>query len=206
LTAVTREQPMQGKKQRYHHGDLRAALVGAALALIDEHGVKGFALKDAAKAAGVSTAAPYRHFVDKEALLQAIEDEGFALFNAALAAAYAGKERLDQRIVEMGVAYVRFALEHPAHFRVMFGAGTGKYTGPAGENARGFLLLVDAVTALHPDAPEEMRGDLVLTAWSVVHGFALLQLDGAFAATVGMTDPEAQLRRMLGVMIGTAEA
>jgi AcrR family transcriptional regulator len=74
-------------KRAYHHGDLRAALMRAALALIAEHGVKGLALSDAARLAGVSVAAPYRHFKDKEALLAEIAAEGFALFRDALALA-----------------------------------------------------------------------------------------------------------------------
>jgi AcrR family transcriptional regulator len=191
------------EKRPYHHGDLRAALVAAALLLIDQRGVKGFTLKDAVRIAGVSTAAPYRHFADKEALLRSIQKEGFVLFNAALADAYEKGVTPRAKVLELGVAYVRFALEHSAHFRVMFGIGGGEMTGPLGTNANGFLLLVAAVAALHPDAPGEVKNGLVLACWSVVHGFALLQMDGAIAATVGVHDPEEQLRRILDLMIAT---
>ena len=106
-------------KRPYHHGDLRAALMTAALSLIDQHGVKGLALSDAAHLAGVSVAAPYRHFKDKEALLAEIAAEGFTLFRDALArAAQSHPEDKVKRLVEMGVAYVDFALHHRSHFKV----------------------------------------------------------------------------------------
>src|SRR5271154_5982988 len=108
------------KKRPYHHGDLRSALMQAALLLVEEHGVKGLALSDAARLAGVSVAAPYRHFKDKEALLAEIAAEGFTIFRDALAhASQSHPEDKGKRLVEMGVAYVDFALRHRSHFRVM---------------------------------------------------------------------------------------
>src|SRR5271156_4459878 len=109
------------RKRPYHHGDLRPALIEAALSLVEQHGVKGLALSDAAKQAGVSVAAPYRHFKDKEALLAEIAAEGFVMFRDALARAYKThpKDRV-KRLVEMGMAYVDFALEHRSHFKVMW--------------------------------------------------------------------------------------
>ena len=116
-------------KRPYHHGDLRAALMTAALSLIDQHGVKGLALSDAAHLAGVSVAAPYRHFKDKEALLAEIAAEGFTLFRDALArAAQSHPEDKVKRLVEMGVAYVDFALHHRSHFKVMWEGGSAKPT------------------------------------------------------------------------------
>src|SRR6202453_4451553 len=99
----------------------------AALSLIDEHGVKGLALSDAAHLAGVSVAAPYRHFKDKEALLAEIAEEGFTMFRDALARAvqtHPGDKV--KRLVEMGVAYVDFALQHRSHFEVMWEGGIPK--------------------------------------------------------------------------------
>jgi AcrR family transcriptional regulator len=198
-TAKTK-QKTAGEKQPYHHGDLRTALMQAALLLIDRHGIKGFSLKDAAADAGVSTAAPYRHFADKDALLRAIQSEGFALFDASLAAAYESATGAQAKIVELGVAYVRFAFEHPAHFRVMFGWRGGEQSEPGAGGASGFLLLVEAVAALHPHAPAETRNDLVLVCWSLVHGFAILQLEGAFGDTLRIGDPGGRLRRALTVL------
>jgi AcrR family transcriptional regulator len=198
-----------GEKQPYHHGDLRAALMKAALLLIDRHGVKGFSLKDAAALAGVSTAAPYRHFADKAALLYALQGEGFALFNASLAEAYARGSDPGSKIVELGVAYVLFALHHPAHFRVMFGLAGGPESGlePDRSRADGFLLLVTAVVAHLPEERPEVQNDLVIAAWSLVHGFAWLQIEGAFAGTLEMGDVEEQLRRTLTLtLIKTAQS
>src|ERR1700724_1160687 len=108
-------------KRAYHHGDLRAALIQAALTLIAEHGVKGLALSDAAHLAGVSVAAPYRHFKDKDGLLAEIAAEGFGLFRDALARATQSypKDKV-KRLGEMGLAYVDFAAEHRSHFKVMW--------------------------------------------------------------------------------------
>jgi AcrR family transcriptional regulator len=195
------------EKQPYHHGDLRSALMAAALELIVQHGVKGFTLKDAAHMAGVSVAAPYRHFDDKEALLRAIQEEGFAAFDAALGASRERAATPEGRLVELGVAYLRFALEHPAHIRVMFGNTGGEKPEyrdfpPDGRTGiAGYDLLVEAVAEFDPLAPAEVQRDLVLACWSIVHGFAMLYLEGAFAATAGVGDPEAQLRRTLAFLL-----
>lgn len=192
------------EKQPYHHGDLRAALIAAALKLIDQHGVKGFTLKDAARIAGVSIAAPYRHFADKEALLLAIQQEGFAAFAAALAASRDPAATPKDQLIELGVDYLHFALSYPAHIQVMFGMVGGPkpqqpQQAPAGMT--GYELLVEAVTALDPQVPEDLQHDLVLACWSIVHGFAMLQLDGALEATGSTGDPESQLRRMLARLL-----
>jgi AcrR family transcriptional regulator len=167
-------------KRAYHHGDLRAALLRAALALIDEHGVKGLALSDAARQAGVSVAAPYRHFKDKEALLAEIAADGFGMFRDALAKAVQSdpKDKL-KRLVEMGVAYVEFALQHRAHFKVMWESGIAKANYPeVGEAAaEAYQLLEQAATELLPEAPAARQKALVATAWSVVHGYATLSLE-----------------------------
>jgi AcrR family transcriptional regulator len=192
------------ERQPYHHGDLRTALITAALALIDQHGVKGFTLKDAARMAGVSIAAPYRHFADKEALLEAIQREGFAAFNAALAESRSRAATAKERLIELGVAYLHFAIEHPAHIRVMFGmSGGAKEEHPqrAPDGMTGYALLVESVAALDPQAPASVQRDMTLACWSIVHGYAMLFMEGAFAATAGFSDPEAQLRRTLARLV-----
>ncbi len=188
-------------RQAYHHGDLRAALMSAALALIERHGVKSFTLKDAAVMAGVSTAAPYRHFADKNALLRAIQLDGFQRFNAALAEAFNGQSEPEAQLLELGVAYVRFALGHPAHFRVMFGLQPDESLEPEPGKVTGYDLLVRGVDGLFPGASGETRMDRVIGCWSAVHGFVLLHLDGALQAMVPMADAEAQLRRMLRLVM-----
>jgi AcrR family transcriptional regulator len=167
-------------KRAYHHGDLRAALLRAALTLIDEHGVKGLALSDAARLAGVSVAAPYRHFKDKEALLVEIAAEGFVIFRDALARAVESNQKNNATcLVEMGVAYVDFALQHRAHFKVMWESGISKEKYPQVREAakQAYQLLEKAATDLLPAAPPTRQKALVATAWSLVHGYAMLTLE-----------------------------
>jgi AcrR family transcriptional regulator len=169
----------------YHHGDLRAALKTAALSLIDEHGVKGLVLSDAAHLAGVSVAAPYRHFKDKEALLAEIAAEGFAMFRDALArAAQSHPQDKVKRLVEMGVAYVDFALHHRSHFKVMWEGGIVKANYPDIEHtaSQAYLLLEEAARDLHPRAHPSRQQALVRAAWSVVHGYSMLTLEGELPA------------------------
>ena len=197
----TKSKLVLSNKQPYHHGDLRAALIAAALSLVDQHGVKGFTLKDAAVLAGVSTAAPYRHFADKEALLQAICQEGFILFNTSLAAAWESAGTSEAAILELGIAYVQFALQHPAHFRLMFSLSGSKQPEAAQSGTTGFDLLVRSVAALHPQATREHQTDVVLASWSLVHGFAILHLEGAFASVGLSGDMEQHLRRALHLFV-----
>lgn len=111
----------EGARRGYHHGSLRAALIEAALGLIGERGPDGFTLREAARRAGVSPAAPYRHFPDKTALLAAVATEAIQQVDRVLTDAVeeAGDDPLEQ-LRAQGVAFVRFAVEHPAHFRAMY--------------------------------------------------------------------------------------
>ncbi len=160
----------------YHHGELRTALVGAALALLTEGGADALSLRAVARRAGVSAMAPYRHYPDKEALLAAVAVQGFDglrdMLRAADASAPAG-----EALVAQAVAYVRYAEENPALFRLMFGpARLG--THPALEAAGGtaYAVLASRVTAQTPaDADREA---CALGCWSMVHGLASLFLDG----------------------------
>ena len=192
------------RKRPYHHGDLRAALIEAALSLVQEHGVKGLALSDAAHRAGVSVAAPYRHFKDKEALLAEIAAEGFVLFRDALArAAQTNPKDKVQRLVEMGVAYVDFALEHRSHFKVMWESGIPKENypevGKAGQEA--YLLLEKAAIDLLPGAPAGRQQALVAAAWSMVHGYASLTLESELRADVTGGDDKKRLRQTLHLFL-----
>ncbi|HTJ42120.1 MAG TPA: helix-turn-helix domain-containing protein, partial [Kofleriaceae bacterium] len=110
------------KRTTYHHGDLRNALIAAALQLIAEKGVEGFTLRDAAKKAGVSVAAPYRHFTDRDDLLAAVAADCMQRLGDAMDRALEAAGDVDplSAFRATGIAYVRFAVEHPAHFRVMY--------------------------------------------------------------------------------------
>ena len=154
----------------YHHGDLRAALLRAGTKVVEKKGIKHLSVREAARRAGVSHNAPYRHFPDRESLLAGIAAEGFAKLGKALRTS-SGKA--------MGEAYVRFALQHPEVFRLMFGDAldTRKYP-PLREAAeRAYLALVDRFRA-HASAAEAHVA--AAAAWSLVHGLSQLLLDGQF--------------------------
>jgi AcrR family transcriptional regulator len=192
------------RKRPYHHGDLRSALIRAALLLVGEHGVSGLALSDAAHQAGVSVAAPYRHFKDKEALLAEIAAEGFGLFRDALARTTQSypKDKV-RRLVEMGVAYVDFALEHRSHFKVMWEGGISKEKYPhVGRTAyEAYLLLEGAARDLLPAAPPARQQALVASAWSMVHGFATLTLERELEAVAGDQGGKKLLRQSLHLLL-----
>lgn len=191
-------------KRPYHHGDLRAALMTAALSLIDQHGVKGLALSDAADLAGVSVAAPYRHFKDKEALLAEIAAEGFTLFRDALAhASQSHPEDPVKRLVEMGVAYVDFALRHRSHFKVMWEGGVDKANYPQMQQtaSHAYRLLEEAANSLHPRAHPSRQQALVRAAWSLVHGYAMLTLEGEFPAHGSEQSARNLLRQSLHLLL-----
>lgn len=166
----------------YHHGNLREALVDAALDIL-ERDEGALTIRAAAQAVGVSHTAPYNHFADKDALLAAVAIRGFRTLEASVDAARdgAGSEPGDQ-LVATGLAYVLFAAEHPALFRLMFGPrkakGTGEEVRAAGLSA--FEALVRVVRG-GMDAGAFRKGDpraAAFTAWSLVHGMAQLAIDG----------------------------
>lgn len=143
----------------YHHGDLRAAVLASAGKLMEKEGLAGLSVREAARRAGVSHNAPYRHFPDRDALLAALAQEGFALLNKSLENC-AGRE--------LGEAYVRFALAHPQRFRLMF-AGHGALRAQA-------QTIQDRFAAAFAGVGGEARF-AAAAAWSLVHGLADLVLD-----------------------------
>ncbi len=185
------------RRDSYHHGDLKRALTSAALSLVAERGPKGFTLTEAARRAGVSAAAPYRHFTDKAHLLAAVAEQGFLELHTALtASANAGSEPTE-KLIEIGRAYVRWALGHPDQYRVMFGADTDKTRHPSLAVAAGqaFAVLLDAIAAcqaaglLRGQEPREAAGPL----WSLVHGIASLAIEGELRNVGIDRDPESMV-------------
>lgn len=175
------------KGDRYHHGALRDALVVAAEAIIAERGVDGFSLREAARRAGVSPAAPQHHFGDARGLLTAVATAAFAQLADALAAAdaAAGPDHT-ARLRAQGTAYVAFALAEPARFDVMWRRARVHHDAPAyqAESRRAFQALAAAVAGVPPadapDAPPDRADPRAIACWATVHGFARLALDGAF--------------------------
>jgi AcrR family transcriptional regulator len=168
------------RPEKYHHGNLREAIMETSLDLIREKGVRALTLREIGARLGVSRMAPYRHFADKDALLAAIGTVGFQRFGDVLdeARKNAGGSYFDQ-LDAMGIAYVRFASEHRAHFEVMFGpGGEALHLDPEGSKVadRAFGILEETIHNGQA-AGEFVQGDSVELArmvWSLVHGISLL--------------------------------
>jgi len=163
-------------KKAYHHGDLRTTILEAAVALIAERGLHGLSLRECARRAGVSHAAPYRHFEDKNALLLAIARDGFNGLAEAGERAMLGIDDPRERLDAYGVAYVRFAVEHPVLHKLMFASELKK---PSPEDqasgSRAFELLVEAAAAIVGPEQAELAA---VAFWSLTHGLSMLILDG----------------------------
>lgn len=213
------------ERAAYHHGDLRRTLLAAAVELIAEQGIASVSLRELARRSGVSHAAPTHHFADKAGLFTAIAIEGHRMLadsftvetrtecgrDADRAVGTAGKPDAQQDrdhlilLRELGVRYVRFALDHSAHFDVMFRPDLYRADDPV-------LLEARARTAalLHDAVPGGLQGPRTrsygLAAWSAAHGFATLWRDGSLAPVVGSDDPEKYFREAAGTMFGQTPA
>lgn len=162
----------------YHHGDLRRSLVEHSVALVRDHGVDGFSLRAAARAAGVDPAAVYRHFADRDDLMRAVAAAGFAELAARMTAGTDAAHGPSARFVATGTAYVRFAVAHPEYFSVMFGRHGADAPG-AGARA----LLLATLSDLAAQRPLRMDVEAAaVVAWSAVHGLATLAVAGAVPA------------------------
>jgi AcrR family transcriptional regulator len=167
-------------RRGYHHGDLREALIAAALSLIAERGPFGFSFVDAARWAGVSPAAPYRHFPDREALMAEVARRGFEKFAATLSSAW-GKGEPDPlaALTRLGKAYLAFAREEHGYYAAMFEAGVAAGTEPALQAAAqsAFAVLREAAEMLAAKLPPGKRPPAMMTAlhiWAMSHGIASL--------------------------------
>lgn len=170
-----------GRRRRgYHHGDLKNALIDAARRLIAERGANGFTMAEAARFAGVSASAPYRHFADRDALLQAVAAEGFREFADRLEAAWADPGLTPLRALDaQGRAYLRFAVEEPAAFTTMFESGVDLTASPelSQASARAFGALQRACAAVVKHLPADRRPPTQMMAshiWAMSHGAAAL--------------------------------
>lgn len=179
---------MATKKRPYHHGDLRRTLLESSVELIRERGVEALSLREVARRAGVSPAAPYHHFATREELFAALARDGFRLLGQAMRRAReATTGGVTERFQAIGEAYVRFALAHPAHYRLMFrpawvDAAKLSEDDAAHDAFEELLLGVSDLLESDALAAHADRRGLVLVAWSLVHGAADLLLDGPFAA------------------------
>lgn len=171
------------RRNTYHHGNLREALVEQAAAIIRDQGVEALTLRDVGARLRVSRTALYRHFADKQALLAAVATQGFRTFRQALVEAWDGAGHSHAGFMQMGRAYVNFARAHPSHYRVMFGGFVEK--ADCDPDLRGtaesaFGVLVAAIAELQQQK-RVRAGDpqpISLFVWASVHGLAMLAIDG----------------------------
>ncbi len=185
----------------YHHGDLRAAILTEAARLVSERGPDRVSLRELAREAGVSHAAPAHHFADRRGLFTALAAQGFELLAAGLAGAR-------PRFLDAALAYVRFALAHPGHYRVMFdkslvdpsnGELVAAQAAAGAELSRGVASLPDQHAKADPAGAE-------LAAWSLVHGFSMLWLNDAVDARVKETDPTVTVERIARMLFEGSSA
>lgn len=178
-------------RPQYHHGDLRAVILTETARMVADHGADGVSLRQLARNAGVSHAAPAHHFTDRRGLFTALAAEGFWLLCEALKAA-----RGD--FVDAALAYVRFAIDHPGHYAVMFNRSLvdpGDTELVTAQAAAGAELSQGVATVVDPHAKVDSEG-AELAAWSLVHGFAMLWLNHAVPADVAAADPMRNVERI----------
>jgi AcrR family transcriptional regulator len=160
----------------YHHGDLRRALIDAASRLLEAEGPSALSLRAVAREAGVSPAAPYHHFKDKGELLEAVAQEGWTLLDAALAKAKGGAPSPQQAMNGLGVAYVCFARENPALYRVMYDTARDREDLPDQmqvEKDSAYCKVRDTLVEAGADPSNEIDIELATTAaWCSAHGLA----------------------------------
>ena len=186
VPGVAAPRPQRRAPSRYHHGDLRRALLDEAVRTIQQDGIEGLTLRAVGERLRVSRTALYRHFTDKSALLAAVAREGFVMLRTALEEAWKRDGGGVAGFTAMGHAYVAFAMANPSHYRVMFG---GFLSRPAPdpdlsrEAGAAFEVLVTSLAVLQqeglvrPDDPLQ----LARMIWAMVHGIAMLGIDGLLA-------------------------
>lgn len=173
---------MKRKTRAYHHGDLKTAMIRAALELVRRKGPRGFTLNEASRSAGVSVSAPYNHFKDKDALLVEIVLLGNRTLETELRAAAGTTGTARERLLAVSVAYVSFAQRHPDLFAVMFQSGIDKtpYLEVHASAAKAFEVAVQLAAEIEPSSAHAEQ--LALAVWTMAHGLATLRMEGAIGS------------------------
>ncbi|MDM7932211.1 TetR/AcrR family transcriptional regulator [Tabrizicola sp.] len=208
-TTVAPAEPRVTPKSAYHHGDLRAQLIAAVRDLVETHGPDGFSVAEAARRAGVSSAAPYKHFKDRHEILRGVVSEAMDRLHAAMrsgAAAHATGSL--EAVAAVGQAYVNFARAEPGVFRLVFGLTEGHENAPdllkKGENC--FGVVVEAAAAcleLAPQHPDVQRRAYIL--WSFVHGHSFLTIDMKHKVASAEVDDWQYLMEVARAILGPVE-
>jgi AcrR family transcriptional regulator len=190
----------------YHHGELREALVAAGRKLLEEQGLRGFTLRECARRAGVSHAAPAHHFASIDDLLAEIATRGYRELIAAMEAEArrAGAEPA-ARLVGQGVGYMAFAAAHPALFQLMFNREASRFETPglAAAAKEAYQLHLSAVDAVIPRASAELRKRMADFAWATIHGFITLVLEGQIGEGESSRALKARSLATLAAMVET---
>jgi AcrR family transcriptional regulator len=193
---------MPSSSAPYHHGDLRAACLRAAKELLEEDGAAGLSVRAVARRAGVSPGAPYRHYADRDALVSAVAAEGYRELAGYLLAAHPAPSTPDD-LAAVAVAYVRFALERPALFRMMFSEPCDS---DSSERVAATTAIAEYVGALVQRAfPGADSGALSTAVWALVHGLAFLHLDGKLDTSTPQVVAE-QVRSAIHAVLATSAA
>lgn len=194
-------------KTTYHHGNLREALLAAALEILSRDGIDNLSLRKVAQQAGVSATAPYSHFRDKSELLAVLAAQGFEHLADSMEREVAGADDAASRggLVALARGYVDFATRHPARFQLMFGSRLGdllEFPELAEASARAFALMETAVTArMEQTGTPERTSIAVAGAWSLVHGLSTLVNDGRIAANdCGVADNKELIEQVCGLL------
>jgi AcrR family transcriptional regulator len=195
------------ERRGYHHGRLKDALIEAARSLLAERGPAGFTLAEAAKLVGVTGAAPYRHFSDRNALVAELARRGFESFGQRLAGAWdEGRPDPVTALQRMGSAYLAFAREEQGLYTAMFGnvaTISTSETGQAADKALEILRRAAAAVLAQFGAPESGAKSLAFQIWSASHGVAMLALSGHLDPAQGC-DPEPILKQTAYALVETA--
>ncbi|MCQ8187278.1 TetR/AcrR family transcriptional regulator [Streptomyces rugosispiralis] len=181
----------------YHHGDLRAALLDSALALLDTEGPGELSLRAVARHAGVSPNAPYRHYRDKEALLAALATRGFTELGERLAGVAPG-EHPDAEVIAMACAAVDYALDHPGVYRLMFGQACSSHPDTIAASDAAIAIVAERIAVV---AEPERRKPLRVGLWALVHGLSTLLLDEQLG-TPTRAEADALVETVVRTMLG----
>lgn len=189
----------------YHHGELREALVSAGRRLLEERGLRGFTLRECARRAEVSHAAPAHHFASIDDLLAEIATRGYHDLTAAMEnEARRAKPEPTAKLVAQGIGYMAFAAANPALFQLMFNREASRFETPglAAAAKQSYHLHLAAVDAVIPKAPPEVRKRMADFGWATVHGFITLVLEGQIGEG---ESPRALKTRSLATLAAMAE-
>ena len=189
----------QGSRKSYHHGDLRNALLKAALALVRERRSTHFTLHDVSERVGVTQSAIYRHFADLDDLLSTLCRNGFDAFAEAQRQATAGNPDPWQRLRSLVRAHLRFAISNPDYFRIMFDSGLAHLPENIARAQPTFQLLVDTIAEI--DGTAEHAFERAVAIWAAGHGLAALMLSGQLGESLNRPDRAARLEETVTALI-----